>query len=196
MGDISSSSSLNVTFKWWCCSQGLLCDACANQGTLLVARYEVWHFLVFVRMCHLCQIHQTRQIYILPTIALPAPLFSKMYMDTMIMPVSGQYRYIIQGRCSLSHYPEFHCLHKETAQTLGEWIFEDILCRWGSLVKIVTNNGFAFVAAINYLSKKYHINHICISGYNSRANGIAERPHFDVCQGLFKVSDDDQKKWS
>ncbi len=150
----------------------------------------------FVRMCHLCQIHQTQQIYIPPTIALPAPLFSKMYMDTMIMPVSGQYRYIVQGRCSLSHYPEFHCLCKETARTLGEWIFEDILCRWGSLVEIVTDNGSAFVAAINYLSKKYHINHIRISGYNSRANGIAKRPHFDVRQGLFKASDGDQKKWS
>ncbi len=95
-----------------------------------------------------------------------------MYMDTMIMPVSGQYRYIVQGRCSLSHYPEFRCLRKETARTLGEWIFEDILCRWGSLVEIVTDNGSAFVAAINYLSKKYHINHIRISGYNSRANGL------------------------
>ncbi|SJL18773.1 uncharacterized protein ARMOST_22373 [Armillaria ostoyae] len=150
----------------------------------------------FVRTCHLCQIRQTRQIYIPPTVALPAPLFSKMYMDTMIMPVSGQYRYIVQGRCSLSHYPEFRCLRKETARTLGEWIFEDILCRWGSLVEIVTDNGSAFVAAINYLSKKYHINHIRISGYNSRANGIAERPHFDVRQGLFKASDGDQKKWS
>ncbi|PBK95928.1 hypothetical protein ARMGADRAFT_924954 [Armillaria gallica] len=62
----------------------------------------------FIRTCHLCQICQTRQIYIPPTITLPAPLFSKMYMDTMIMPVSGQYRYIVQGRCSLSHYPEFY----------------------------------------------------------------------------------------
>ncbi len=119
-----------------------------------------------------------------------------MYIDMMIMPVSGQYGYIVQGRCSLSHYPEFCCLCKETAQTLGEWIFKDILCCWGSLIKIITDNGSVFVAAINYLSQKYHINHIHISGYNSRANGIAERPHFDVHQGLFKVSDGDQKKWS
>ncbi len=114
----------------------------------------------------------------------------------MIMPMSGQYKYIVQGCCSMSHYPEFRCLRRETARTIGEWIFEDILCRWGALVEIVTDNGKAFVAAIGYLSKKYHINHIQISGYNSRANGIAERPHFDVRQGLFKASDGDQKKWS
>ncbi len=68
--------------------------------------------------------------YIPPTVAIPAPLFSKMYMDTIMMPVSGQFRYVVQGRCSLSHYPEFRC--------------------------------------------------------NSRANGISERPHFGVRQGLFK----------
>ena len=150
----------------------------------------------YVQTCHLCQVRQTRQIYLPSMVAVPMPLFLKMYMDTMIKPMSGQYKYIVQGRCSVSHYPEFRCLWKETARTIGEWIFEDILCRWGSLVEIMTDNGKAFVAAIGYLSKKYHINHIRISGYNSRANGIAEMPHFDVRQGLFKASNGDQKKWS
>ncbi len=97
----------------------------------------------YVRTCHLCQVRQTRQIYLPATVAVPAPLFSKMYMDTMIMPMSGQYKYIVQGRCSMSHYPEFRCLRRETARTIGEWIFEDILCRWGALVEIVTDNGKA-----------------------------------------------------
>jgi hypothetical protein len=49
---------------------------------------------------------------------------------------------------------------------------------------------------MEYLSKRYHLNHIWISGYNSRANGTVERSHFDVCQSLFKVVDGDQKRWS
>jgi hypothetical protein len=47
-----------------------------------------------------------------------------------------------------------------------------------------------------YLSKRCHLNHIRISGYNSRANGTVERSHFDVRQSLFKVVDGDQKRWS
>jgi hypothetical protein len=87
-------------------------------------------------------------------------------------------------------------LRAETARTLGDWIYEDILCRWGSLREIVTDNGPAFLKAMEYLSKRYHLNHIWISGYNSRANGTVERSHFDVRQSLFKVVNSDQKRWS
>jgi hypothetical protein len=110
----------------------------------------------------------------------PAPLFAKIYIDTMHMPVSGRYRYIVQGRCSLTYYPEFRKLRLESATTLSDWIFEDIICRWGSLSEIVTDNSPAFVAAMEYLMKQYHIRHIRISGYNSCANGLVERAHFDV----------------
>ena len=41
-------------------------------------------------------------------------------------------------------------------------------------MEIVSSNGKLFVAALGHLDKKYHIKHIRISGYNSRANGIVE----------------------
>jgi hypothetical protein len=87
-------------------------------------------------------------------------------------------------------------LRSETAKTIGDFLFEDILCRWGSLREIVTDNGKPFLTALDYLAKRYHIRHIRISGYNSRANGIVERPHFDVRQSLFKAVDGDEKRWS
>jgi hypothetical protein len=114
----------------------------------------------------------------------------------MHMPPSGAYKYIVQARCSLSYYPEFRMLRAETTRTLGDWIYKDILCRWGSLREIVTDNGPAFLKAMEYLSKHYHLNHIRISGYNSHANGTVERSHFDVHQPLFRVVNGDQKQWS
>src|SRR6266849_4764803 len=99
------------------------------------------------------------------TVTMPVPLFTKMYMDMMHMPPSGGYKFIVQGRCSLTHYPEFRMLRSETAWSLGDWIFEDILCRWGALSEIVSNNGAPFVKALEYLATCYHIRHICISGY-------------------------------
>jgi transposase InsO family protein len=71
-------------------------------------------------------------------------------------------------------------LKQENSKNIGDWIYEDILCRWGLLHEIVSNNGAPFVKALSYLAKHYKINHIRISGYNSRANGIVERFHFDV----------------
>jgi hypothetical protein len=118
-----------------------------------------------------------------------------MYMDSMHMPPAGGFRYIAQGRCSLTHYPEFRMLRAESAKTLGDWIFEDILCRWGALSEIVSDNGAPYIKALDYLAKRYHIHHIRISGYNSRANGTVKRSHFDVRQALFKAADGDQTRW-
>ena len=149
----------------------------------------------FVRTCHICQIQQTRQVLIPPVVATPAPLFSKIYVDTMHMPASNGCTYIVQGRCSLIHWPEWRALRKEDHIALGRWLFEDIICRWGGLWEIVTDNGTPFIKAVAYLAEKYHIHHIRISGYNSRANGLVERPHFDVRQSLFKAVDGVEKKW-
>ena len=65
-------------------------------------------------------------------------------------------------------------LQSENATTLGDWLFEDVLCRWGVLMEIVSDNGGLFVKGVEYLMKKYHIYHIHISDYNSCANGLIE----------------------
>jgi hypothetical protein len=150
----------------------------------------------FVRTCHLCQLRKTQHVLIPPTVATPAPLFSKVYIDTMHLTPSSGYKYIVQGRCSLTHWPEWEMLRKETAKTLANFILHNIIYRWGTLLEIVTDNGAPFVKAMEYLAKHYNITHIRISGYNSRANGIVERSHFDVRQALFKACDGDQSKWS
>jgi hypothetical protein len=160
-----------------------------------------WPFMAqdiawYVKMCHICQSRQTQQVLIPPVVATPTPLFTKMYMDTMHLPRSGGFTYIVQGRCSLTGYPEFRMLRKETAQALGDWIFQDVLCRWGTLTEIVSDNSKPFVAALVHLERKYHIKHIRISGYNSQVNGIVEHSHFDVRQAMFKAADGDQNRWS
>jgi hypothetical protein len=150
----------------------------------------------FVQTCHICQTRQTTQILIPPTIVTPAPLFARAYADTMHMPPSGGFKYIAQARCSLTAWPEFRRLRQENARSLGDWIFEDLLCRWGSLREIITDNGAPFLAALDYLAQKYKIYHIRVSGYNHRANGLVERSHFDIRQSLYKVADGKQSDWS
>ena len=150
----------------------------------------------FVRTCHLCQLRKTQHVLIPPTVAMPAPLFSKVYMDTMHLTPSSGYKYIVQARCSLTHWPEWEMLRTESAKTLARFILHNIIYRWGTLLEIVSDNGAPFVKALEYLSQQYNIKHIRISGYNSRANGLVERAHFDVRQALFKACDGDQSKWS
>ena len=129
-------------------------------------------------------------------VAMPAPLFSKVYMHMMYMMTSAGYKYIIQGQCSLTHWPEWKMLQKETAKSIAHFILHNIVYRWGTLLEIVTDNGAPFIKALGYLKKYYHIRHIRISGYNSRANGLVEHLHFDIHQALYKACNRDKNKWS
>ncbi|KDR81133.1 hypothetical protein GALMADRAFT_35229, partial [Galerina marginata CBS 339.88] len=119
-------------------------------NALITERYW-WPFMGFdiswfIRTCHLCQLRRTQNVLIPPTVTTPAPLFAKVYLDTMHLPPSS-------------------------------------------------NILFRLVNTCEYLAKRYHIKHIRISGYNSRANGLVERAHFDVRQAIFKACDGDQSKW-
>jgi hypothetical protein len=113
----------------------------------------------------------------------------------MFMPPAAGFRYIVQAHCSLSAWPEWRALRVETARTLAAFVFEDILCRWGALEEIVTDNGAAFVAALGYLADRYGIRHIRISAYNSRANGIVERQHRTIRESIVKACGGDISKW-
>ncbi|KXN85414.1 hypothetical protein AN958_11358 [Leucoagaricus sp. SymC.cos] len=85
----------------------------------------------------------------LPIVQVPISLFRKVYIDMMHMPPSYSYKYIIQAQDSLTGWVEWHTLTCETGRTLGQFIFEEILCHLGRLKKIIMNNGTAFIAALN-----------------------------------------------
>ena len=83
----------------------------------------------------------------------------------------------------------------KSAKALGNWIYQDLLCRWGALSKIISDNGALWVNALDYVANQYHIRHIRISGYNSRANQVVERPHFLLRDSLWKATAGDASQW-
>ncbi|KAF8579611.1 hypothetical protein K439DRAFT_375731 [Ramaria rubella] len=110
-----------------------------------INRDLVW----FVKTCHECQLCSTQHVHILPTVTVPAPLFQGIHIDTMFMPTSAGFSYIIQGRCSLTSYLELKILAQETGAAVGKFIFNDILCRWGAVEEMVTDNGVPIVAGLD-----------------------------------------------
>src|SRR5882724_6770218 len=138
---------------------------------------------------HPCHLHLPPTIPDLPT------LFCKVHIDTMLMPTINKFSYLVKACCALSSWPKWHPLQKENKKTLRDFIFNDILCRWGGVAEIVTDNVPVFVAAVGYLSKKYGIHHIKISPYNSQANGVVERKHFDIHESLMKMCNNEHSKW-
>jgi Integrase zinc binding domain len=149
----------------------------------------------FIQTCHECQTRLVRKIHIPPTVPTPAGLFRKVYIDTMLMPKAKGYRYIIHAQCSLSSFPEWSMVKNENFKTIAKFILEKLLCQWGALEIIVTDNAPQYIQAVEYLAAKYHIHHIKISPYNSQAQGPIERRHFDVREALIKATDGDISRW-
>jgi hypothetical protein len=95
----------------------------------------------------------------------------------------------------MTSWMEGRPVRDEKGRTVGNWLFEDIVCRWGCLVEIITDNSSTYRAAVAWLEQKYGIVGIKISAYNSRANGKIERPHWDVRQMIWKATGGNPSKW-
>ena len=121
-----------------------------------------------------------------PTVPVVGRLFHKVHIDTMVMPQSGGYHYIIQAQCTLTVYLEWHMLQSKNTSAIASFIFKDILCHWGAVSELVTDNGPAFVQALDVLVSQYGICHIWISPYNSQVNGVVEQRHYNVWEAIVK----------
>ena len=151
----------------------------------------------FVKTCHPCQERQKQLVKIPPTLTYTPTIFEVLHADVMHMtPASNGCKYITHGRCGGTSYPEGRPLRDEKARSIALWLYEDILCRWGGLRAICTDNGESFRAAVQWIAAKWGIKHITISPYNSQANGIIERPHWDIRQMLYKATGEKNvNKW-
>lgn len=150
----------------------------------------------YVKTCHICQERQKALLKIPPVVTHTPSIFQVLHADTMHMtPKSNGCGYIVHGRDALTSYPEARAIRQEDARSIGQFLFEDVICRWGCLQEIVTDNGGPFKAAVAWLERKYGIKGIRISAYNSKANGAIERPHWDVRQMLYKATDGNVSKW-
>ena len=152
---------------------------------------------LFVKTCHPCQERQQQLVRIPPVQTRTPGLFEVMHADIMHMtPASNGFKYVIQGREAVVSWVEGRAIRDEKARTIALWMYEDILCRWGSISTIVTDNGSSFKAAAQWIEKTWGIKSVTISPYNSRANGKVEKPHWDIRQMLYKATGAaNTKKW-
>ncbi len=82
-------------------------------------------------------------------------------------------------------------LCSETGRTLSFSIIERILCRWGTVEEIVTDNWTAYVGTQDWLANKCSV---LISAYNSKAGRIAQHQHRSIQESLIKACQGDTSK--
>src|SRR6266571_2701049 len=151
----------------------------------------------FVKTCGPCQEQQLQLIHIPPQATHTPSIFEILHTDIMHMtPASNGCKYIIHSWDNCTTWPEARALRDEKARSIAHWLYEEILCRWGSIRVIVSDNGESFKAVIKWAKVKWGIAHITISPYNSRVNGKIEKPHWDIRQMLYKATgQNNTSKW-
>ena len=150
----------------------------------------------YCKTCDICQKRQKLLVKIPPIVTHTPSIFQVLHADTMHMtPKSNGCAYIVHGRCGMTSWMEGRAVKNENGKTIANWLFEDIICRWGCITEIVTDNGGPYRSAVAWLEQKYGIKGIRISSYNSKANGKIERPHWDVRQMLYKATGGNPSKW-
>lgn len=148
-----------------------------------------------VQSCKQCQIRSTKRVEVPIMVSTPATIFTKIYLDIMDMPRAKGFKAIIAARDDLSRASEGRALKSKKSKGVAAFFFEQILCRYGAVGEVVTDNGPEFKEAFQRLMKRYKLPQIKISSYNSKANGVVERGHFIIRESILKACEGHVEKW-
>jgi transposase InsO family protein len=148
-----------------------------------------------VRSCHNCQLRSTKKMHLPVTVSHPPCLFSKVYLDVMKMPPARGKEWLVACRDDLSGITECKAIKHDRSKIIAQFFLKRIILRYGIVQEVVTDNGPSFGKEFSELLAQYGIRHIKISPYNSQANGVVERGHFNIREALVKLCDGDLSKW-
>jgi hypothetical protein len=76
-------------------------------------------------------------------------------MDIVYMPELNGKRFLILAREYLSGWVEGRALPNNKSSTIAKFIYEDIICRWCMMRRIMVDGGPDFKKAVEYLAVRY-----------------------------------------
>ena len=125
------------------------------------------------------------------TPVIPIAPFEKWGIDFVgpINPVSSRRnRYIILATDYATKWVEAKPTRKNDAATAANFLFEDIMMRFGHPLELVSDRGTHFLNDVIYdITTKYLINHRKTTPYNPKANGLTERANGIIGKVLNKM---------
>ena len=148
-----------------------------------------------IRSCHSCQLRKTNKTHIPITISHPPCLFSKVYLYVMKMPLAKGKQWLVACRDDLSGVTECKAITRDQVKVIARFFLRRIILHYGIVQEVVTDNRSSFCKEFAELLKQYGIYHIKISPYNSQANGVVERGHYNIQEALIKLCGGDLSQW-
>ena len=148
----------------------------------------------YISKCNRCQKSRINKLQKgsedLHPIPIPRKVWSQVGIDIMTMKKVGEYKYLITGMDYFSKNLEMRALKSKSAREVAQFIYEDIICRWGSPNVTITDQGHEFCNVINdELMECAHCKHRITSSYHPQSNRLVERQNRTTTNFLLKDMD-------
>ena len=146
----------------------------------------------YIKSCYQCQRRQKPSTHNeMHAIVAKAP-FERIGIDFVgpLPATSKGNRYILVAVDYFTKWPEAKATKRADAQTVVDFLYEEIICRHGPFRQLHSDRGTHFAnALIKGLTEKFRIRHHLSSPYNPRANGQVERYNRTLCEALAKQTE-------
>lgn len=152
---------------------------------------------IHCRACRQCQLRSSYHPKVMINPTWVPTILRKFNLDLVEMGLpSNGHNYIVDMRDDLTGWLEARMLSTKSSHKVADFIWQDVICRFGCIPQITTDNGTEFQGAVSILAEKYGINIIRISPYNPVANGMIERGHRTWINSIWKLCGSKKEKWS
>jgi hypothetical protein len=150
----------------------------------------------YCRTCPKCQAYAK---HIFPRMAVrpifPTGPFEKWGLNFVPMTALRN-KYLIVATDYLTKWTEAAIVKKNTREVVADFLFNQIVCRYGCPLEIVSDQGSHFVNdLIQELLQSMSVKHRKATPYYPQANGLVEKFNRIVCGILAKVVKDNRKNW-
>jgi hypothetical protein len=157
---------------------------------------------LFVRSCDACQrtgkprLSRNHPL----TSILPLAPFEKWGIDFIgpITPVtkSRRNRYILLATDYSTKWVEARPTTKDDARVVAKFLYEQIFCRFGPPLELVSDRGKHFLNEIvKEMTRLYWVKHRKTTPYHPKANGLTERANGIIGKILNKTASDHKPDW-